>query len=85
MEPARTNAAEQRKEGEKLAVGKTLHGLRGAFATRLKRHGFQDRDIDEIMGWETGRSARIRRRYFRRKAGVISAIERMLRKLQESA
>ncbi len=48
-----------------------------AIATRLMRAGFEDREIDEILGWETGNSARIRRRYISRKAVVISAIERM--------
>ena len=60
-----------------LARGKTLHDVRGTFATRLMRAGFADGEIDEILGWETGKSARIRRRYISRKAVVISAIERM--------
>ena len=80
VERARTDANEKRKEADKVAVGKTLHDLRGTFATRLMRQGFEDRDIDEIMGWETGKSARIRRRYISRKAVVISAIERMRNK-----
>ncbi len=57
--------------------GRTLHDLRGTFATRLMRKGFEDRVIDEILAWETGRSVRIRRKYITRKAVVISAIERM--------
>lgn len=69
VERARTEAG--------VAKGKTLHDLRGTFATRLMRAGFEDREIDEILGWETGKSARIRRRYISRKAVVISAIERM--------
>lgn len=40
-------------------------------------NGFEDGEIDEILGWETGKSARIRRVYISRKAVVISAIERM--------
>jgi hypothetical protein len=40
-------------------------------------NGFEDREIDEILGWETGKSARIRRVYISRKAVVIFAIERM--------
>jgi hypothetical protein len=35
------------------------------------------REIDEVLGWETGKSARIRRVTISRKAVVISAIERM--------
>lgn len=61
----------------KTAKGKTFHDLRGTFATKLMQRGFEDREIDEILGWETGKSARIRRRYISRKAVVISAIERM--------
>lgn len=38
---------------------------------------FQDGEIDEILGWETGKSARLRRVYISRKAVVISAIERV--------
>ncbi len=45
--------------------------------TRLMQNGFEDREIDEVLGWETGKSARIRRAYISRKAVVISAIERM--------
>jgi hypothetical protein len=48
-----------------------------AVATRLMCAGFEDREIDEILVWEIGKSARIRRRYISRKAVVISAIERM--------
>lgn len=69
MEDARTAAG--------VDTGKTLHDLRGAFATRLMHNGFEDGEIDEILGWETGKSARIRRVYISRKAVVISAIERM--------
>lgn len=72
IEDARTEAG--------VATGKTLHDLRGTFATRLMRNGFEDREIDEVLGWETGKSARIRRVYISRKAVVISAIERMRRR-----
>lgn len=77
VETAHAKVNEERKEGEKIAEGKTLHDLRGTFATRLMRRGFEDREIDEILAWEPGKSARIRRRYISRKAVVISAIERM--------
>lgn len=70
-------AVERARTAAGVAAGKTLHDLRGTFATRLMRHGFEDRDIDEIMGWETGKSARIRRRYISRKAVVLSAIEKL--------
>ena len=72
-------AVERARNSAKVAAGKTLHDLRGTFATRLMRRGFEDREIDEILGWETGKSARIRRRYISRKAVVEAAIERMRR------
>jgi site-specific recombinase XerD len=70
-------AIECARTAAKVAEGKTLHDLRGTFATRLMVRGFEDREIDEIMRWETGKSARIRRRYISRKAVVMNAIERM--------
>jgi len=77
VETARQKANAQRKADCKIAEGKTLHDLRGTFATRLMRRGFEDREIDEILAWEPGKSSKIRRRYISRKAVVISAIERM--------
>jgi integrase len=74
VERARTKA--------KVAAGKTLHDLRGSFATKLMQRGFEDREIDEALGWETGKSSRIRRKYIARKAIVISAIERMRRRTE---
>jgi integrase len=71
------SAVEDARTAAKVATGKTLHDLRATFATRLMHNGFEDREIDEVLGWETGKSARIRRVYISRKAVVISAIERM--------
>jgi integrase len=73
----RRNSRDQRARDKAGMTGKTLHDVRGTFATRLMRAGFADGEIDEILGWETGKSSRIRRRYISRKAVVISAIERM--------
>jgi integrase len=70
-------AVERARDAAGVASGKTLHDVRGTFATRLMRAGFADGEIDEILGWETGKSSRIRRRYISRTAVVISAIERM--------
>jgi hypothetical protein len=86
-DPARRSRLERRYLGRraktrtaaKVAKGKRLNDLRGTFATRLMVRGFEDREIDEVMGWETGKSARIRRRYISRKAVVMNAIERMRR------
>jgi integrase len=71
------NAVETAREAAGVATGKTLHDLRGTAATKLMRAGFDDREIDEIMSWEPGKSARIRRRYISRKAIVEAAVERM--------
>jgi integrase len=70
-------AVERARAKANVADGKTLNDVRGTFATRLMRAGFEDREIDEILGWETGKSQRIRRKYISRRAIVISAIERM--------
>ncbi len=58
-------------------MDKTLHDLGGPFATCLMRAGLEDREIDETPGRETGRSARIRRKYINRLAVLIRAIERI--------
>lgn len=77
------SAVEDARTAAKVATGKTLHDLRGTFATRLMHNGFEDREIDEVLGWETGKSARIRRVYISRKAVVISAIERMRKRYKK--
>lgn len=69
-------AVERARDKAKVAEGKTLHDIRGTFGTLLMRRGFEDREIDEIMGWETGKSSRIRRSYISRRAVVIAAVER---------
>jgi len=46
-------------------------------ATRRLCVEFDDREIGEILGWEPGKPAPIRRRCIRRRAVVISALERM--------
>lgn len=60
-----------------VAAGKTLHDLRGTFATRLMDAEFTDPEIDEVLGWEGGTSGRIRRTYISRRNVVLSAIARM--------
>jgi integrase len=47
---------EDARTAAKVATGKTLHDLRGTFATQLMQNGFEDREIDEVLGWETGKS-----------------------------
>lgn len=79
LSPERFDKAVQRarKKRPGVAEGKTLHDLRGTFATRLMDAGFSDGEIDEVLGWETGRSKDIRRVYISRRSVVLSAIERM--------
>lgn len=67
VERARTDAG--------VAQGKHFHDLRGTFATLLMQRQFDDPVIDEILGWETGKSARIRRAYISRDAVIIAAIK----------
>lgn len=70
-------AVERARKAAGVAEGKTLHDVRGTFATRLMDAGFEDSEVDEVLGWETGKSTRIRRRYISRRNVVISAINRM--------
>ena len=69
-------AVERARDKAGVAEGKRLHDLRGTFATLLMSRGFEDREIDEIMGWQTGKSSRIRRSYISRRSVVVAAIER---------
>jgi integrase len=71
------SAVERARKAAGVRAELNLHDLRGTFATRLMQRGFDDREIDEALGWETGKSARIRRKYINRKAIVVNAIERM--------
>jgi len=59
-----------------VAPGKTLHDIRGTFATRLMQAGFSDSEVDEMLGWDSGNSARTRRSYISRRTVVESAIKR---------
>jgi integrase len=72
-------ACERAKKEAGVRAELRLHDLRGTFATRLMQRGFEDAEVDAILGW-TGKSARIRRAYISRGARVISAIERMRRR-----
>ena len=68
-------AVERARTRANVAKGKHFHDLRGTFATLLMKRNFNDSVIDEILGWETGKSARIRRTYISRDAVVKAAIE----------
>lgn len=75
--PAGFSAVVDVARGKAGIKGKTLHDLRGTFATRLMRAGVTDDEIDEILGWEPGKSTAIRRKYISRKAVVLSVVERL--------
>ena len=72
-------AVERARKEAGVANGKTLHDLRGTFATRLMNAGFEDREIDLILGWTPGKSQKVRPFYISRKAIASSAIQRMRR------
>ncbi|MDZ4371589.1 MAG: tyrosine-type recombinase/integrase [Phenylobacterium sp.] len=42
---------------------KRWHDLRGTFATSLHREGYEDEDVDRIMGWQRGSSEQTRASY----------------------
>lgn len=56
---------------------RTLHDLRGTFATRLMILGFTDQEIAMILGWTTERIAAIRARYVDRARVVRAMAERL--------
>jgi len=78
-------AVERARDVANVAKGKTLHDLRGTFATRLMYAGFDDREIDEMLGWETGKSSLIRRKYISRRAVAMAGIDRMRERLASAA
>lgn len=66
-------------EGEK-SKAKTLHDLRGTFATRLMTlpgGGLTDDQISSIMGWSARDVAAIRRRYVDEAAIVVAIAQRI--------
>lgn len=56
---------------------RTLHDLRGTFATRLMMQGFSDQQLAMILGWAPDRIAAIRARYVDR-ARVVREMARAL-------
>lgn len=55
---------------------RTIHDLRGTYATTLMMRGVTDQDIAEVLGWKTKDVAQIRRRYVDSERVVISISER---------
>jgi len=72
-----SRAIERARKAAGVAEGKTLHDLRGTFATRLMAEGFEDREIDAILGWAPGKSERVRRHYISRKSIIKAGLERV--------
>ncbi len=56
---------------------RTIHDLRGTFATRLILAGLTDDETAMVMGWETKRIAAIRARYVNQERVVIHLAERL--------
>jgi integrase len=63
----------------KVAAGidKHLHDLRGTFVTRCMIAGLNDREIADIVGWDTKDIASIRARYADAARVVIAIGERL--------
>lgn len=56
---------------------RTIHDLRGTFATMLMLKGLTDQEVADIVGWKTKDIAQIRRRYVDSERVVISIAERL--------
>lgn len=68
--------------------GKRWHDLRGTYATSLHREGYEDDDVDRIMGWAKGGSEQTRASYVSGDVVAHTAIARAaknLRSLQAAA
>lgn len=50
--------------------GKRWHDMRGTFATSLHREGYEDDEVDRIMGWAKGNSEQTRAAYV--SGGVVA-------------
>ena len=59
---------------------RTIHDLRGTFATWLAIKGLTDQDIARIIGWTPQRVGEIRARYVDEARGVVSLAERLSQK-----
>jgi len=56
---------------------RTMHDLRGTFATRLVQAKFTDEQAAMVMGWTAKRVAAIRARYVNEERVIIDMIERL--------
>lgn len=60
--------------------GKRWHDLRGTFATSLHREGYDDAEVDRIMGWKVGYSEQTRAAYVAGDVVAHTAIARAARR-----
>ena len=65
---------------KKAGVKKTIHDLRGTFATDLILAGFSDLETAEILAWSEDDIRKIRRAYVDREAIIRNAVDRMKNK-----
>lgn len=56
---------------------RTIHDLRGTFATSLAAKGLTDQEIADIVGWKSREIAEIRRRYVNTEQTIIRLAERL--------
>lgn len=62
--------------------GKRWHDLRGTYATSLHRLGYEDDDVDRIMGWSKGNSEQTRAAYVTGDVVAHTAIARAKKRLK---
>ena len=65
--------------------GKRWHDLRGTYATSLHRDGYEDDEVDRIMGWKKGNSEQTRAAYVTGDVVAHTAIARAAKRLSAAA
>jgi len=63
-------------------AGKRWHDLRGTYATSLHREGYEDDEVDRIMGWKKGNSEQTRAAYVAGDVVAHAAIARAARRAE---
>lgn len=66
-------------------AGKRWHDLRGTYATSLHREGYEDDEVDRIMGWKKGNSEQTRAAYVTGDVVAHTAIARAARRAAQKA
>jgi len=65
--------------------GKHWHDMRGTYATSLHRDGYEDDEVDRIMGWKKGNSEQTRAAYVSGDVVAHTAIARARRRFAAAA